>query len=54
MLLHTKKQYKSLPAKKKARLMDTNAVQHHEHLTEVDALWIKSVAATLYDTDDLD
>ncbi len=28
MLLHTKKQRKSIPAKKKARLLDTDAAAH--------------------------
>jgi hypothetical protein len=45
-----------LPPEKKARLMETNAEQHHEHLTEEKKkifTQIRSVAATLYEKVDL-
>jgi hypothetical protein len=53
---HTK-QYAMLPLEKKARLMETTAEQSHEHLTEEEkkiSAQIRSVAATLYKTVDLD
>jgi hypothetical protein len=31
-----KKQYELLPQEKKARLMETRAEQHHEHMTKED------------------
>jgi hypothetical protein len=46
-----------LPLEKKARLMETNTEQHHEHLTEEEkkiSAQIRSVAATLYEKNDLD
>ncbi len=52
-----KKQYNLLPPEKKARLMETKAEKHHEHLTEEEkniTAQIRSVAATLYKTVDLD
>jgi hypothetical protein len=52
-----KKQYDLLPPEKKARLMETRAEQHHEHLTEEEkkiTAQIRSVAATLYERVDLD
>jgi hypothetical protein len=45
-----------LPLEKKARLMETRAEQHHEHLTEEEkkiSTQIRSVAATLYEKVDL-
>ncbi len=52
-----KKQYELLSLKKKTRLMETRAEQHHEHLTEEEkkiSAQIRSVAATLYEKVDLD
>ncbi len=52
-----KKQYELLPPEKKARLLDTRAEQHHEHLTEEEkkiSAQIRSVATTLYERVDLD
>ncbi len=52
-----KKQYELLPPEKKARLVETRAEQCHEHLTEEEKKiteQIRSVAATLYKTADLD
>jgi hypothetical protein len=52
-----KKQYEMLPPEKKARLMETKTEQHHEHLTEEEkkiSAQIRSVAATLYEKNDLD
>ena len=57
MQLHTKNQYELLPPKKKARLMETKTEQRHEHLTEEKkkiSAQIRSVAATLYEKNDLD
>jgi hypothetical protein len=51
------KKYELLPPEKKTRLMETSAEQHHEHLTEGEkkiTAQIRSVAATLYKTVDLD
>ncbi len=56
MAVH-KKQYELLPPEKKARLMETKIEQHHEHLTEEEkkiSAQISSVAATLYEINDLD
>jgi hypothetical protein len=52
-----KQQYELLPPDKNARLMETRAEQRHEHLTEEEkkiSTQIRSVAATLYKTVDLD
>jgi hypothetical protein len=57
MRLHTQKKYELLPLEKKARLMETRAEQHHEHLKEEEkkiSTQIRSVAATLYKKVDLD
>ncbi len=46
-----------LPLEKKARLMETRAEQCHNHLTEEEkkiSAQIRSVAATLYEKNDLD
>jgi hypothetical protein len=51
-----KKQYELLSPKKKARLMETRAEQHHEHMTEEEkkiSAQIWSVAATLHEKVDL-
>ncbi len=51
-----KKQYESLPSKKKAIVIETKDEQRHEHLTEEKkkiSAQIWSVAATLYDKVDL-
>ena len=45
------------PWRKKARLLEIRAEQHHEHLTEEEkkiSAQIRTVAATLYDKVDLD
>jgi hypothetical protein len=52
-----KNQYELLPQKKQARLMETRAEQHHEHMIEEEeklSTQIRSVAATLYEKGDLD
>jgi hypothetical protein len=53
-----KRTYQLFPPKKKARLMETRAEQHHEHLTEDEkriTTQIRSVlAANLYERVDLD
>jgi hypothetical protein len=57
MLLHTKNNKNCFLPRKKARLMDTRAEQCHEHLTEEEkkiSTQVRSVAATLYERDDLD
>jgi hypothetical protein len=56
MAVH-KKQYELLSLAKKMRLMETKAEQHHEHMTKEErkmTAQIRSVAATLYGTLDLD
>jgi hypothetical protein len=56
MLPNTKK-YELLNPEKKSRLMETKTEQCHEHLTEEEkkiSAQIRSVAATLYEKDDLD
>ncbi len=56
MIAH-KKQYELLPPEKKARLMETRTEQCHEHLTKEEkkiSAQIRSVAATLYEKNDLD
>ncbi len=56
MRLHTKENMSCSPWKK-ARLMETKTEQRHEHLTEEKkkiSAQIRSVAATLYENDDLD
>ncbi len=52
-----KKQYELLSTAKKARLMETRAEQCHEHMTDKEkkiTTQIRSVAATIYETLDLD
>ncbi len=52
-----KNQYELLPQEKQARLMETRAEQHHEHMIEEEkkiSTQIRSVAATLYEKGDLD
>ena len=52
-----KKQYELLPLEKKARLMEAITEQRHDHLTEEEkkiSAQIRSVAATLYEKNDLD
>jgi hypothetical protein len=57
MLLYTQNNMSCFPWRKKARLMETKAEQHHEILTEEEqkiSAQIKSVAANLYEKVDLD
>jgi hypothetical protein len=51
-----KRKYELLPLEKKARRMETNTEQRHEHLTEEEkkiSAQIRSVATTLYESVDL-